>query len=119
MADEELRRAFSELQVKIMETNQKMRLAESQIQALKMNIVHAQLTEKEITSLPEETNTYISVGRIFLLQPRSDVKMLLQQKQTEAKEKISGIETNMQYWGKNVKETEANLRDMVSHRRDK
>ena len=29
------------------------------------------------------------------------------------------LQTNMQYWGKNVKETEANLRDMVSHRRDK
>ena len=82
MADEELRKvsrmlnidcervlvqAFSELQVKIMETNQKMRLAESQIQALKMNIAHAQLTEKEISSLPEETNTYISVGRMCVL----------------------------------------------------
>lgn len=40
--------AFMELQGKMQETNQKLRIADVQVESLKKQIVHAQLTDKEI-----------------------------------------------------------------------
>lgn len=40
--------AFLELQGKMQETNQKLRIADVQVESLKKQIVHAQLTDKEI-----------------------------------------------------------------------
>ena len=40
--------AFTELQGKLQETNQKLRIADVQVDGLKKQITHAQLTDKEI-----------------------------------------------------------------------
>ncbi|XP_066965712.1 prefoldin subunit 1 [Macrobrachium rosenbergii] len=49
--DQELKKAFMELQGKMQETNQKLRIADVQVESLKKQIVHAQLTDKEIQVL--------------------------------------------------------------------
>lgn len=56
--------AFAELQVKMIETNQRVRVAEGQISALKRSVAHAQLTDQELAALPDGTNTYQAVGRM-------------------------------------------------------
>ncbi|PSN40340.1 Prefoldin subunit 1 [Blattella germanica] len=48
--DLELKKAFSELQQKMLETTQKLKLADIQIESLKRSQQHAQLTEKEISN---------------------------------------------------------------------
>ncbi len=57
-------KAFRELQEKAIHTNQQVKLAETQILHLKRNIQHAKLTDQEIGMLPENTNTYESIGRM-------------------------------------------------------
>ena len=74
--DLELKKAFGELQAKMLETQQKMKLSDLQIENLKRTMTHAGLTEQEIAGLPEETPVYESVGRMFILSSKPEVSLL-------------------------------------------
>ena len=117
MADEELRKAFSELQVKRLETGQLVAVAEGQRQALQRSIIHSQLTFKEISGLPEATPLYRSIGRMFLLASRDEIKETLTASEAASKEKIAEIEKNKSHLEKSLKEQEDSLRELVSHKR--
>ncbi|KAK9732077.1 Prefoldin subunit [Popillia japonica] len=115
--DMELKKAFSELQQKAIDTTQKLRLADIQIESLKRQKQHATLTEREISGLEPDTKTYESVGRMFVLTPVSDVKNNLKKKQDAADEKINKLENNKTYLERSLKESENNLREMVQQRK--
>ena len=56
--------AFQELQAKVIDTTQRVRIAEAQVDALRRTIMHAKLTDQEVASLPPDTKTYESLGRM-------------------------------------------------------
>lgn len=118
MADEELKKAFSELQLKRMETTQLVAVSEGQRQALQRSITRAHLTTHEITELPADTRLYQSIGRMFLLAGRDEVKAMLTANEETAKEKIGEIEKNINRWEKALKEQEDSLRELVSHKKN-
>lgn len=62
--DLELKKAFTELQEQMVDTTQKLKLADLQIKSLHKMKQRSELTTKEVTSLPKETNVYQSVGRM-------------------------------------------------------
>ena len=53
--DQELKAAFAELQAKMVENKQKIKLHDLQIENLKRSITHSTLTDTEITQLPKDT----------------------------------------------------------------
>ncbi|CAH3014721.1 unnamed protein product [Porites evermanni] len=114
--DQELRKAFQELQGKMIETTQRVKLAEGQIMQLRRNIAHAKLTDQELASLPQDTKTYESIGRMFVLQPVSHIRKELSEKLQSNEEKIKSIEANKEYLQKSVKEHEDNIREMLASR---
>lgn len=116
--DLELKKAFSELQQKMLETTQKLKLADLQIEALKRSIQHAQLTDKEIVGLSADTRTYETVGRMFLLTDIADVRKNLQKKSETCSDKIKSLENKKNYLEQNLKDSENNLREMVQQRKD-
>lgn len=59
-----LLQAFSELQVKMIDTQQKVKLADLQIDQLTRVQKIAKLTHTEITMLPDNTRLYEGVGRM-------------------------------------------------------
>lgn len=71
----------------------------------------------EITSLDQNTRTYESVGRMFILTPLDEVKKNLKTKQETAEEKIKALENNKSYLERNLKEAENNIREMVQQRK--
>jgi len=111
--DLELKRAFGELQQKMVETQQKMKLSDLQIENLKRTITHSQLTAQEIGSLPDQTPVYESVGRMFLLSTKEDIDKMLDRKQDTCKEKIKNLEGNKKYLEKSIKESENSLRELI------
>lgn len=117
--DEELKKAFAELQEKMIDTSQKLKLADVQIDSLKRTKQRADLTTKEITSLPPNTKTYESVGRMFLLDDIVSIKDGLEKRTKNAEEKIKTLENNKTYLQKSLKESENNLREMVQQRQNK
>ena len=56
-----LRCAFVELQSKMVDAKQKMKMADLQVENFKRSITHTDLTGAEIKSLPEETRLYESL----------------------------------------------------------
>ena len=111
--DLELKRAFGEFQHKMVETQQRMKVSDLQIENLKRTITHSQLTAQEIGSLPDQTPVYESVGRMFLLSTKDDIDKMLDRKQDTCKDKIKNLEGNKKYLEKSIKESENSLRELI------
>ncbi len=58
--------AFAELQAKMIDTQQKAKLADLQIEQLSRMKKHANLTHGEITALPNSTRMYEGAGRMYV-----------------------------------------------------
>merc|ERR1739838_439423 len=108
--------AFTELQGKMQETNQKLRIADVQVESLKKQIVHAQLTDKEIEGLGETTRVYESVGRMFLLTDIPQVRNGLKAKSEKCNEKITGLMSSKEILERSLNESQNNLREMIKHK---
>ncbi|XP_040271604.1 prefoldin subunit 1 [Bufo bufo] len=115
--DLELKKAFTELQAKVMDTQQKVKLADLQIEQLNRTKKHAHLTDTEIKNLPGETPMYEGVGRMFVLQTKEKVHSQLLHKQKIADDKIAEIEQKKLYLERSVKEAEDNIREMLIARK--
>jgi hypothetical protein len=57
--------AFQDLQVLSLESTQKIKISELQVEQLRSTITRARLTEKELDGLPPDTRTYEAVGRMY------------------------------------------------------
>ncbi|NWW68378.1 PFD1 protein, partial [Ifrita kowaldi] len=115
--DLELKKAFTELQAKVMDTQQKVKLADLQIEQLTKTKKHAHLTDTEVMMLVDETRMYEGVGRMFILQPKGVIHNQLLEKQRIAEEKIKELEQKKLYLERSVKEAEDNIREMLMARR--
>ncbi|KAK5917558.1 hypothetical protein CgunFtcFv8_002398 [Champsocephalus gunnari] len=115
--DLELKKAFSELQVKMLDTQQKAKLSDLQIDQLTRVQKLAKLTGAEISPLAPSTRLYEGVGRMFILQSKEDINNQLTDKQKTADEKIKELEQRKVYLERSVKEAEDNIREMLLSRR--
>ncbi|XP_016122236.1 prefoldin subunit 1-like [Sinocyclocheilus grahami] len=86
--------AFAELQAKMVDTQQKVKLADLQIEQLSRMKKHANLTHAEITSLPDSTRMYEGAGRMFILQSKDEIAYQLLEKQKTADEKVKELEVS-------------------------
>ncbi|KAL1139732.1 hypothetical protein AAG570_006710 [Ranatra chinensis] len=117
--DLELKKAFAELQHMMSETPQKLKLADVQIESLKRQRKHAEITTNEVKNLSSDTKTYESVGRMFVLTEIPTILDNLSSKMASCNEKIKALENNKAYLEKCMKESENNLREMVQIRKEK
>ncbi|XP_052737145.1 prefoldin subunit 1 [Bicyclus anynana] len=115
--DLELKKAFVELQVKMVETSKKIQVIDGQIGMLKRVLQHADITQREISTLPPETKTYESVGRMFLLTDLAEIKSNLSSRTALLTSRTAELESNKEYLEKNLKESENNIREMVQQKK--
>ncbi|OCT87822.1 prefoldin subunit 1 [Xenopus laevis] len=115
--DLELKKAFTELQAKFMDTQQKVKLADLQIEQLNRTKKHSYLTSAEIRTLSDSTPMYEGVGRMFVLQTKDTINSQLLNKQKAADEKIAELEQKKSYLERSVKDAEDNIREMLMARR--
>ncbi|XP_043925310.1 prefoldin subunit 1 [Protopterus annectens] len=115
--DMELKKAFAELQAKMIDTQQKVKLADIQIEQMNRTKKHAKLTDSEILTLPDETRMYEGIGRMFILQSKRLIHKQLVEKQKVADGKIKELEQRKAYLERSVKEAEDNIREMLAARR--
>ncbi|XP_037543118.1 prefoldin subunit 1 [Nematolebias whitei] len=115
--DLELKKAFSELQVKMIDTQQKVKLADLQIDQLTLVQKRAKLTHTEVALMPDNTRLYEGVGRMFILQTKEEINNLLRDKQKTVDDKIKELEQKKVYLERSVKEAEDNIREMLLSRR--
>jgi len=114
--DPELKKAFMELQSQLNDTNQKLRIADVQVEGLKKQIIHSQLTDTEIQDLGSNVRVFESVGRMFLLTDIPTVRKNLTAKIEKSQEKINLLQSNKEYLEKSLAESQNNLREMIKLR---
>uniref|UniRef100_A0A023FTK4 Putative prefoldin subunit 1 n=1 Tax=Amblyomma parvum TaxID=251391 RepID=A0A023FTK4_AMBPA len=111
--DMELKKAFQELQMKMIDTTRRLRIADMQIETLRKAVRHAYCTGEVISEAPPGTKMYQSVGRMFMAADFDEVMSSLDVKMKTCNEKIKSLENNKAYLEKSLKESENNLREMI------
>ncbi|XP_054161636.1 prefoldin subunit 1-like [Oppia nitens] len=112
--DMELKKAFQELQVQVIETRNKVKQIDVQLDGLKRSSQHSKITIQELNGLPDDTKMYESIGRMFVLRDKSTINQLLDQRITGNEEKCQQLMANKSYNDNKVKESENNLRELIN-----
>ncbi|OQR69352.1 prefoldin subunit 1-like [Tropilaelaps mercedesae] len=115
--DLELKKAFQELQSKMVETQRKLRIADMQVTSHKVSIQKNNIANTVISTYPPETRMYDCIGRMFLLSSQEASKSKLEARNKAAEERIAQLEQNKTYLEKNFKESENNLRELIASKK--
>ncbi|KAF5185741.1 prefoldin subunit [Thalictrum thalictroides] len=113
MADEATRTAFIEIQGRMIETTGKLKQVQSQMRNKEAEKKRAFLTLEELRPLPEDTNTYKSIGRTFVLEPKSFLVNEQEKKLQDSENAISSLQTSKEYLEKQRAEVENNLKELL------
>jgi len=116
--DQELKRAFAELQQKMIDTRQKLKFADNQVDGLKRTILHKQITDKEMGALTPDTKVYQGVGRCFFTSSIPEVRQNISKTVNELQDKIKVYEQNKDFLEKDLKNSENSLRELVTQKKN-
>nr|CAB3503848.1 unnamed protein product [Digitaria exilis] len=113
MADEANRAAFVELQARMIDTTGKIKQLKSQMRSKEGEKKRAYLTLEELRQLPEDTNTYKTVGKVFILEPKSVLLNEQEQKFNDSESAIASMQTSKEYLEKQIGELENNIKELL------
>ncbi|KAF3437262.1 hypothetical protein FNV43_RR20015 [Rhamnella rubrinervis] len=114
MADDTNRTAFLEIQGRMIEITGKLKQVQTQMRNKEGEKKRAFLTLEELRQLSDDTNTYKSVGRTFVLEPKSDLMNEQEQKLKDSEAAIASLQTSKEYLEKQMAEVENNLRELLN-----
>ncbi|XP_063702620.1 prefoldin subunit 1 [Culicoides brevitarsis] len=117
-ADMELKKAFTEMQLNKIETSKKLRFIDFQEEQLKKSKARYELTDSEISQLPEDTKVYATVGRMFVLSKLPELRAELKTKTEKVVEMIGQCDKNKEFLMNSLKEQEESLRDLVQQKKN-
>ncbi|KAG9456169.1 hypothetical protein H6P81_000677 [Aristolochia fimbriata] len=113
MADEANRSAFLELQGRMVEATGKLKQVQNQMRNKEGEKKRAFLTLEELHQLPDDTNTYKSIGKVFVLEPKSVLESEQDQKLKNSETALASLQTSKEYLEKQLAEVENNLRELL------
>uniref|UniRef100_A0A0D9VFR7 Prefoldin subunit 1 n=1 Tax=Leersia perrieri TaxID=77586 RepID=A0A0D9VFR7_9ORYZ len=113
MADEANRAAFVELQGRMIETTGKIKQLQAQMRSKEGEKKRAYLTLEELRQLPDNTNTYKTVGKVFILEPKSLLLSEQEQKFNDSESAIASMQTSKEYLEKQLAEVENNIKELL------
>ncbi|XP_058068087.1 prefoldin subunit 1 [Magnolia sinica] len=113
MADEANKTAFLELQGRMIETTGKLKQVQNQMRNKEGEKKRAFLTLEELRQLADDTNTYKSIGKAFVLEPKSVLVNEQEQKLKDSEAAIASLLTSKEYLEKQMTEVENNLRELL------
>ncbi|CAL5430905.1 unnamed protein product [Camellia sinensis] len=113
MADEANRTAFMEIQGRMIETTGKLKQVQNQMRNKEGEKKRAYLTLDELRLLSDDTNTYKSIGRTFVLEPKSVLMEEQEQKLKGSETAIASLQASKEYLEKQMVEVQNNLRELL------
>ncbi|XP_058188425.1 prefoldin subunit 1 [Rhododendron vialii] len=113
MADEANRAAFLEIQARLIETTGKLKQVQNQVRNKEGDRKRAYLTLEELQQLSDDTNTYKSIGRTFVLEPKSVLMEEQEQKLKDSETAIASLQNSKEYLEKQIAEVENNLKELL------
>jgi len=115
MAAEINKEAFVELQGRLVETTSKLKQVQIQVRNKEAEKKRAFLTLEELNSLPEGTNTYRTLGKAFVLEPKDDLIKEQHMKADECDSAIAALVGSKEYLERQMKEVESNFRELLQN----
>ena len=115
--DLELKKAFAELQRKMISTKQKLQIKDMQISQMTRVKQENENTLKELDKLSEDTVVYESVGRSFILTDISQSKVHLNAENKNIDEKITTCQSDKVILNRNLTQSQENLRELVQQKK--
>ncbi|KAK3221200.1 hypothetical protein Dsin_008225 [Dipteronia sinensis] len=113
MSDEANRSAFLEIKGRLIENTGKMKQVHNQVRNKEGEKKRAFLTLEELRQLPDDTNTYKSIGRMFVLEPKSILMNDQEQKLKDSENAIASLQASKEYLEKQKAEVENNLTELL------
>eukprot|EP00246_Nothoceros_aenigmaticus_P017882 TRINITY_DN9047_c0_g1_i3.p1 TRINITY_DN9047_c0_g1~~TRINITY_DN9047_c0_g1_i3.p1 ORF type:complete len:150 (-),score=34.64 TRINITY_DN9047_c0_g1_i3:326-715(-) len=113
MASEVNKEAFVELQGQLVDTASKLKQVQMQMRVKESEKKRASLTLDELQSLPPDTRTYLSVGKMFILDNIADLMELQESKCQECDSSLATLQTSKEYLERQMKELEINFRELM------
>ncbi|XP_024012257.1 prefoldin subunit 1 [Eutrema salsugineum] len=113
MADEANRTAFLEIQASMIELTGKLKQVQNQMRNKEGDKKRAFLTLEELRPLPEDTNTYKSIGRTFVLEPKAVLEAEQEQKLKDSEAAIASLQPSKEYLEKQIAEVENNFKELL------
>nr|XP_028952093.1 prefoldin subunit 1 isoform X1 [Malus domestica] len=92
MADEANRAAFLEIQGRMIELTAKLKQVQTQMRNKEGERKRAFLTLEELRPLSDDSNTYKSIGRTFVLEPKSVLVKEQEQKLKDSETAIASLQ---------------------------
>lgn len=112
--EQELRNQFKELQLSVLESKEKMRQMDGQLELLSKGNLRSKLVRNEISSVGDDVRLYQSLGRMFYLQDKQQVLDTIDKAQQEREQNSKRLQDNKIYLEKSVKDKENNLREFIN-----
>ncbi|XP_008450462.1 prefoldin subunit 1 [Cucumis melo] len=113
MANEANRDTFLEIQGRMIEITGKLKQLQTQIRGKEGEKKRAFLTLEELKQLSEDTNTYKSIGRTFVLESKSVLMNEQEQKFKDSETAIASLQSSKEYLERQMAEVENNLRELL------
>eukprot|EP00041_Stephanoeca_diplocostata_P006515 m.87470 g.87470 ORF g.87470 m.87470 type:complete len:116 (+) comp16408_c1_seq3:133-480(+) len=114
--DPEMQKQFDELQKRMVETRAQLQHQDMQTRMKSSAIKHRELTAVEVDRFPDDVKMYNGIGRMFLLESKSETMERLQDEMGSLKSSIEDMKKNKVYLERVYKDSEGNLREMLRHR---
>jgi len=115
--DLELKKALAELKLKMIDTNQKIKFSDVQIEGLKRSKRHKEITDAEVCNLAKEAKVYQGVGRCFFASSVPEVREGIAKSVADLNDKIQVFETNKEHLERDLKNSENAVRELVNQRK--
>ncbi|KAI9124392.1 hypothetical protein K1719_004314 [Acacia pycnantha] len=115
MADEGNRTAFLEIQSRMIETTAKLKQVQNQMRNKEGEKKRAFLTLEELRQLPDDTNVYKSIGRMFVLETKATLMTEQENKMKDSEASITALQSSKEYLEKQIAEVESNLKELLQH----
>ncbi|KAH9805495.1 prefoldin subunit 1 [Citrus sinensis] len=113
MSDEANRAAFQEIKGRMIENTGKMKQVQNQMRNKEGEKKRAYLTLAELRQLPDNTNTYKSIEREFVLEPKSVLMNEQEQRLKDSESAIAALQASKEYLEKQKAEVESNLAELL------
>ncbi|KAH9653544.1 prefoldin subunit 1 [Citrus sinensis] len=113
MSDEANRAAFQEIKGRMIENTGKMKQVQNQMRNKEGEKKRAYLTLEELRQLPDNTNTYKSIEREFVLEPKSVLMNEQEQRLKDSESAIAALQASKEYLEKQKAEVESNLAELL------
>jgi len=97
ISNEALQKLVQEIETQAILAQQQINVVKSQISLKQRDIRLLQLTSSEVATLPQNTNIYEGVGKMFVFSPIDEVEKRLRKETTELKSDVENLGKKLHY----------------------